>query len=273
MFRRFISLTLFWSAIILFVSSVILFIEPHGRVAYWNNWTFWGLTKRQWDDLHICSGTLFILAALFHIYLNWSLIKAYFIKKIKGAPAGPIVVSSLAITAFICLGSYFNLPPMKQFLELNQAIKGSYVKEYGNPPFGHAELVPIETLARFLGKDPSAFVSALQQAGIKVKSPRQSLKELSKATGRSPAQLFDIAMKSLIKSGHEVSLPAVPPPGTGKMTISDMARSYHISAELLLKRLKDSGITASSDESIKEIAQKRGMTPQEVYAILRSDGR
>ena len=272
MFRRLISLILFWSSIILFISSVVLFIEPHGRVAFWNNWTFWGLTKHQWDDQHICSGTLFMLAALIHMYLNWSVIKAYLIKKLKGAPAGPIVVSSLVITGFVCLGAYFNLPPMKQFLELNQAIKASYGRYYGNPPFGHAELVPIQTLARFLGKDPQAFVKALRDSGIDVKSGRESLKELSQRTGKSPAELFDIAMRKLVKKGEgsEAVLPAVPPPGTGKMTISDIARSFHVPESVLLERLKKAGINGGPNDTLKEIAQKVGVSPQEVYAVLRS---
>lgn len=276
MFKRFTSLTLFWSSIILFFSSVVLFIEPHGRVAFWADWRLFGLTKQQWDDLHICSGTLFLLASLVHIWLNWSLITAYLTRRFKGASSAPAVWGSLAVVAFIALGTYFNLPPMKQFLELNEAIKESHTKRYGNPPFGHAELVPVGKLARFIGVEPEKFVKALKDAGIEVESASQSLKEIGAENGMSPSLLFDLAMKGLRREGSAVSgaaLPKIPPPGTGRLTISDIASTYHIKEEVLLKRLERAGIRAKAQESLKEIALRSGRSAPEIYALLRGDER
>ena len=31
--------------ILMTVTGIVLFFEPEGRIAYWTNWTFWGLTK------------------------------------------------------------------------------------------------------------------------------------------------------------------------------------------------------------------------------------
>ncbi len=273
MFKRFVSLTLFWSAIILFMSSIVLFIEPHGRVAYWADWRFLGLTKTNWDDLHICSGTLFLVASLIHIYLNWPLITAYLTRKVQGASKAPVVWGSILLVSFITIGTYFNIPPMKQFLQLNQAIKEAHTKRYGNPPFGHAELVPISKLARFLGIDSHDFINALRKAGIKVESGKQSLKDIGKATGMSPARLFDMVMQGLREAGREGTphLPEMPPPGTGRMTLADVARTYHVSQEVLLQRLKKAGIEASANQTMKEIASSAGLTSPEIYDIIKKD--
>jgi hypothetical protein len=48
----------------------MLYIEPHGRVAYWTKWSFLGLEKDQWGNIHIFSGLLFLVAGGFHLYYN-----------------------------------------------------------------------------------------------------------------------------------------------------------------------------------------------------------
>ncbi len=271
MIKRFTSLTLLWSFVVLFISSLVLFTEPHGRVAFWSNWQFLGLTKGQWDDLHLCSGTLFSVTALIHLYLNWKMILAYLKKKIRGDAA---VWGSFALTLFVCISSYLQLPPMKQLIELEEKIKQTQTQKYGNPPFGHAELVPINKLAKFLGIDPEKFVNALKANKIPVASGKESLKELSGRTGKSPSELFHLAIESLkknIKGPREntvIHLPSVPPPGTGMMTIDDIARTYHVSRQKLLERLKASNIDASPTETIKEIAKRTKKSPPEIYGIL-----
>ncbi len=271
MVRRFTSLTLLWSFFILFISSLVLFIEPHGRVAFWSNWHFLGLSKEEWDDLHLCSGTLFSLAAVFHLYLNWHTVVVYLKKKIKGLSGGPAVWGSLALTLFVCISSYFHLPPMQQLIELENKIKQAQTKKYGNPPFGHAELVPVNKLAKFLGIEPKKFVDALRANGIEVASGKESLKDLARSAGKSPSELFHLAMEYIHKGADKninVRLPSVPPPGTGMMTINDIARTYHVSSQELIRRLRTTGINASPSDTIKEIAQKTHKSPQEIYSVL-----
>ncbi len=39
------SLTALISFLLLVLNSIVLYITPHGRIAYWADWRFWGLTK------------------------------------------------------------------------------------------------------------------------------------------------------------------------------------------------------------------------------------
>ncbi len=271
MFKRFISLTLLWSFIVLLVSSVVLFIEPHGRVAFWSDWKLWGLSKEQWDNLHLCAGTLFSFAGLIHLYLNWQIIVAYLQKKLKGVSPIPTLLGSLFLTLIFCLSSYYQVPPMKQLIDLKEFVKQSQTRKYGNPPFGHAELVPVNRLARFLGVEPKRFIEALRKSGIQVDSGQENLKELARKAGTSPSQIFALAMKAMKDSslnGGVTRLPKMPPPGTGRMSINDIANTYHVNVQDLLIRLKKAGIAATANETLKEIAAKAGMSPPEVYSIL-----
>ena len=64
------------SFVLCILTSVTLFIVPHGRIAYWADWRLWGLSKTQWSDLHLNLGILLLLAGFFHIYYNWKPITA-----------------------------------------------------------------------------------------------------------------------------------------------------------------------------------------------------
>ncbi len=69
--RAFTSLSSLVSFILLLFTGIILYIQPHGRVAYWIKWNFLGLEKDQWGNIHIFSGLLFLVAGGFHLYYNW----------------------------------------------------------------------------------------------------------------------------------------------------------------------------------------------------------
>ena len=70
MLRKIISLTTFFSFVLLILSSIMLYVVPECRVAYWADWRII-FTKAQWGDLHITGGALFLVAGLWHTFLNW----------------------------------------------------------------------------------------------------------------------------------------------------------------------------------------------------------
>ncbi|MCD6433505.1 MAG: DUF4405 domain-containing protein, partial [Sulfurimonas sp.] len=58
-------------------TGIMLFIVPHGRVAYWADWHLFGLSKGQYGELHTTSMVVFLLFASLHIYYNWKPIVSY----------------------------------------------------------------------------------------------------------------------------------------------------------------------------------------------------
>ena len=81
--RAFTSLCSLVSFILLLLTAIILYIEPHGRVAYWTKWNFLGLEKDQWGNIHLFSGLLFLVAGGFHLYYNWKPLIGYLSGKIE----------------------------------------------------------------------------------------------------------------------------------------------------------------------------------------------
>jgi hypothetical protein len=62
--RRVTSLTAMIAFIAMLITSIILYIVPQGRIAYWADWRLLGLTKEQWGDIHINMGLLLITVHL-----------------------------------------------------------------------------------------------------------------------------------------------------------------------------------------------------------------
>ncbi|MDP4856108.1 MAG: DUF4405 domain-containing protein, partial [Desulfobacterales bacterium] len=75
--RKIVSLTALLSSLLLLVTSIVLYIVPQGRVAYWADWRLLGLTKTEWTNIHVNFGLLFFVSALLHVYYNWKPIVSY----------------------------------------------------------------------------------------------------------------------------------------------------------------------------------------------------
>jgi hypothetical protein len=101
------------SFVLLILTSIILYIEPQGRVAYWSDWRLWGLSKTQWGDLHLNLGALFLLAGIFHLVYNWKAITAYLKDKARQLRIFTANFNlAVAVTLFVAAGTLLDIPPM-----------------------------------------------------------------------------------------------------------------------------------------------------------------
>ena len=110
--RRIASLTALLSFIILFITIVVLYIVPQGRVAYWADWKLWGLTKTDWGNIHINHGLLFLIALFLHIYYNWKPLINYLKDKARSLKVfTPEFNAELVVTITFTVGTYLMVPP------------------------------------------------------------------------------------------------------------------------------------------------------------------
>ncbi|PTV94836.1 uncharacterized protein DUF4405 [Rhodobacter aestuarii] len=56
------------------LSGLAIALAPAGRLATQLHWTLLGLSRAQWESLHLTLGMFFLLAAGWHIWLHWSVI-------------------------------------------------------------------------------------------------------------------------------------------------------------------------------------------------------
>lgn len=181
------------SFILLVVTSVVLYIVPQGRVAFWMDWRLWGLTKVQWSNIHITTGLLFIISIFLHIYYNWKPMMAYL--KNRACKTGLFNINfniALLVTFSVVMGTYFQVPPMSSVIQFGEEIKQKANVECGAPPYGHAELSSLKTFVSKLGLDLNKSRELLEKAGIKFESETHTIKEIALKNGITPQQMYEV---------------------------------------------------------------------------------
>jgi hypothetical protein len=268
-FRKIISLTALWAFGLLVLTSIILYIVPAGRVAYWADWRLWGLTKTQWGELHINLGLLFLIAAGLHIYLNWSPILAYLKTRSRQLRIFTRDFNiAMALTALVMLGTYLELPPFSTVIDISSAIKDAGAVKYGEPPYGHAELSSLKTFAGRMGWNLSESLERLDQKGLAAGDGQLTLKEIALKYSVTPQQIY-LAMQPAADDATRARLPAAPPPGIGRRTLGEIGQAYQLDIPGLIRALASEKIGATADQTIKEIAELHGTAPQDLYGLIK----
>lgn len=268
MIRRVISLTALLSFILLMLTSIILYIVPAGRVAYWADYHLWGLTKTQWGNLHINLGFMFFVTILIHSYYNWNAITTYMKNKAKEFRlfTREFNVALLLLLVFL-IGTLYGIPPFSTILLISERISDDANAFYGEPPYGHAELSSLQTFANRMELDLSQSVNRLKSSGFLFENSGQTLKEIAYTNKVSPNDIYLIIspLNERVKF-----FPKVPPAGLGKRPLIELCQEYSVSIKSVLDILDRNSINAKETMSIKEVAVLAEKDPFEVYELIRS---
>lgn len=273
--RGMTSLLSLFGFFIMSITGIVLFIVPHGRIAYWTEWKLLGMTKEQWGDIHILSMFLFLASIGFHIYFNWKPLVGYFKKRAtKGIHLKKELAVTLVVSLLIVAGGIWRLPPLSYILDVDACIKDAWVveKDY-EPPFGHAELLSLSTFCKKTNIPLDAAVGLLADAGWKGVSPDRTLVEIARENDRSPLDLYRvIKVLEVVPAGPDIKKftaksveEAFAGTGIGNKSITEIAGQLGLPSEALLERLQRKGMQVGDGLSVKQIAQKNNLaTPVEV---------
>jgi hypothetical protein len=267
--RKITSLTAGLAFILVLLTSIILYIVPQGRVAYWADWRLWGFTKEQWGNIHIVNGLLFLLSLFLHIYYNWRPIVSYMKNKAKALKIFTKEFNvALGLTFMFTFGTLIEVPPFQWVLDLNGYIKDAAAVKYGEPPYGHAELSALKTFAKKQGLDLKESMASLKSAGMKFDSEKQTLKDIARQNNVSPQQVY-IAMKPVESVSKTTSLPDSPPPGFGKRNLADICQEYQLNVKAVVRGLAEKNIKTDTDMTIKSIAEAHSVGPMDVFEAIK----
>ncbi|MCF8066298.1 MAG: DUF4405 domain-containing protein, partial [Desulfarculaceae bacterium] len=239
--------------VVMGLSGLVAFLMPHGRIAYWNDWHFLGLTKTQWGNIHIISAILFLVAMGFHIYFNWK----PFISYLKGKAAQmagrkrELWITLAALVVVVAAGIH-PFPPFSWLVDLNTALKNSWVTSPAHePPFGHAEELKLSVFCKKMRIPVDKAVALLTQKGFKGVSLQAPVIEIARRNQTSP-----VAIYALIKP-LEKAVEAAAPAG------------HAYTAQEVEERFAGTGI---GNNTLGEVAQAAGQTPATVQARLKAAG-
>lgn len=110
--RSFTSFLLTLVFVWLTFAGLVLYLGPAGGVARRTGWSFWGMGRDGWMAQHIASCSVFVLAAMAHVWLNrralWASIHA---RARRGLNRRWEMLAAVALTAFLIAGTIWNIPP------------------------------------------------------------------------------------------------------------------------------------------------------------------
>ena len=270
-FRRIVSLTLFLSLVLELITSVILYIVPQGRVAYWSDWTLWGLSKTQWGDLHINLGLLMIIAGGFHVYYNWKPITAYMKNKAREFKMfTPNFNVALVVTMLFGFGTWLELPPFIWVIDLGSHFSDSAAETLGEPPYGHAEESSLRVFMRNVGLGPALARANLAAAGIEVDDPEQSILDLAHQNDLSPQELYESMLGTEAqRSSDPRPIPESMPMGSGRKTLTKFCAEYDRDLGQAVTILETAGLAVDPQQSLKDIAAANGVESLDLLDLLR----
>jgi len=269
MIRKTTSMTLLISFVFLMLSSVVLYIVPHGRVAYWSNWHLWGLSKTQWGNVHITLGFFFVFAGIVHIFYNWKSVVRYLKNRSKQLRIFTVPFNlALVMTIMVIGGTLLNIPPLSMVIELGETIKDRAAQKYGEPPYGHAELSPLSLFARRTGMDLNKAMANLKKQGVRCSGSGQTIADIAKANALTPKALFAIMQSSPERGEAQISLPAVPPPGFGRITMVEICRKYQLDLQKIYTTLQQQGLVVETGKTFKDMAEQNQLSGHELYNAL-----
>lgn len=275
--RAFISVTTALSFVAMSITGVVLFVTPPGRIAHWTGWRMWALTKEQWGGLHIWFSLIFMIAAMFHLYLNWRCFLSYFRSRIHRAfVLRTEWVTSLLLCAVVGWATLVDVKPFSSLLAWNEAVKGSWETPAGRAPIPHAELMTLNELAeKSPGLDVQAMVKNLQAAGIEIQSPDVVLGDLAQGAGMAPMQLYAVATGQSIAPGAGGGRGANRQVlsgggyGMGRLTLRQYCQQQGFDLEKTTQKLREKGFKAEPDMTMREIAATGGVHPSAMRDILQ----
>lgn len=259
---------MFLSFMLLIVTSIVLYVVPEGRVAYWSDWRFMGLTKTLWGDIHVNLGVLFLVSGLLHLYYNWKPMVTYMKNKAKQLKFfTPDFNMALAVTLIFTFGTLLHIPPMSTILDFSASFKDAGAQKYGEPPYGHAELSSLKLFAKRTGLDLEQIKHQLQKSGISFDNESRSLLDIARANHCTPKDVYAAMLPSRETTGTKI-FPDQPFPGIGRMRLKDLCTQYDLDTEKIINSLGARQIKAEPDLTIKEIAEAKGMEPQALFEVI-----
>lgn len=265
--RKITSLTALVAFVLLIISSIVLYIVPAGRVAYWANWQLWGLSKESWGAVHINLGVLMLVAMVFHVYYNWGAIVSYLKNQSKELRIfTPDFMVSVVITSVVVVGTLVGIPPLSSIIHLGEKISESANNKYGEPPYGHAELSAFSDFARNINVPLEQSLLKLKQAGIQVTAPSETIQSIAATNNIAPQVLYLMIKPEM----GEVSaaMPETAPGGTGNRTLEQLCSMYQLDVAQISAGLAQQGIAAEPQQTIRAIAVAHGVDPHTIYAAI-----
>jgi len=222
---------------------------------------------------------LFLISGGFHIYYNWKPLIHYLSAKIESVLRfkRELVFSSI-VFLWIVVSGIWSLPPLAYVTHLAEAVKNSWVTTPElEPPFGHAELVSLQTFCKKQQIPLDQAMQELRKAGFQVDSPKSTLKEIAKSKQTSGMGVYVVIKKlepklAVMSLGDKWTAEKVEETfagkGLGKKTLGQIIKELELDPSTVYQKLNNLEIEANDEDRLKSIADKNNTTPIKLMTTI-----
>jgi len=241
-----------------------------------------GLTKTDWDNIHILSSILFIVAGGFHIYFNWKPLINYFRDRArKSVKLGRELAIASVLSVWVVVSAIWPFPPLSYLLDFNEWVKETWiVEDEYEPPFGHAELLSLNVFTKRMEIDLDKAVNELRANGIVFEDTQETLEEIAAQNDVAPMELYLLIRKfepvpepqelaTLTPETIEVEFAGT---GIGNKTISSVCERLGLDTTVAMARLAEAGIKAEASQTMKAAAEAAETESIEIMKVILLDG-
>lgn len=262
--KAFISIGLVYSFIIIFLTGIVLYLAPAGRVANWNNWKLLGFNKESWQAIHTIFSFLFVILSIFHLFtINWKTFWNYLKSKtVKGLNKKREFYISTSFTALIFVGVMYSIPPFSSVMDFGSYLKESWEKTETAPPIPHAELLTlIELSAKLDSISIEKIMNKLNTSKIKFDGPNETLSSIGLKNNIPPIDIYNI----ITKKGPVGMVGS----GIGRKTLEEFVKENNLDIDKVMGILKEKNIKAAKEQSLKDIAAENDMAPKDIFDLIK----
>ena len=256
------------SFLVMTITGIALYISPQGRVARWADWRFWGLDKEQWGAVHTTSSLLFVIAACAHLYFNWQVF-VHYIHVARQFNLKREMIVTLVITAIVIAGTIWEVPPFGSIIEGGERIKAYWEARSYEAPYAHAEASTIDEFAQQTGIDEAQLRTRLTALGVDVNEPGLTIGGAAEQLGLSPGALFE-QLGTTAGRGSGSGGSGGSGSGFGRQTLQQVCLASGVDIEQAVTTLKAEGIEARSGETLRDIADRAGVRPPDIAAMINT---
>ncbi|MFC1731625.1 DUF4405 domain-containing protein [candidate division KSB1 bacterium] len=299
--KSFITFIIAWVFIILLFSGVVIYFSPAGRIANWTQWGFLGLNKLTWQGVHIIFSILFVVGAVFHLFFNWKVLMHYLISKMtKGIHLKRELAAATSIVFVILAASILNVYPLWTIVEWREEWKRRDSIVETTPPLPHTEDMTLTSIAALIDIPVEEMCEILRGKGYEIEDTGLPLSQLAELNNTTPEILYTeiigegnvtAVSQSLGEGGaglgrmsieererileqepeHEPEHPVSQlggSPGYGRKTVRELCIEAGIPVEQGIQNLMANGISARSNDRIRDLAAAYNIRPSAILQYL-----
>lgn len=273
--RAFVSVLAGFSFILMAVTGLVLFVAPSCRVARDTSWAVWGQSKEQWVAVHVWFSIAFVIASIFHLYLNWTPMVNYFKARVrKGFALRMEWMLALVICGIIYAGTIYSAAPFSSLIAWKDTFKHgqSVASEHGRGwRGGRVDAQQDQNHLGASGSNLSNRTCDRECEEAKDDTCEKSLEDISTTEIVHGENCEHQQAGVYGKAQAQVPHRGIGGSGMGQKTLKQFCHEEGIELSSAITLLKNDGFTVRERMTMREIADSKWVHPRELRNILQPE--